>query len=97
VDACETKELVFPDVLAEPGEAIRHVYFPTESFISLVAPMGGKNNLEVAMGVATSPVHALVQGGGPALRIGAAAFRRELARTPALRNCIDRYVYVMMS
>lgn len=110
MDACETVDLVFPDVLAEPGDSVRHVYFPTESFISLVAPMGGKDNLEVAlagneglfgigvaMGVATSPVHALVQGGGPALRIGAAAFRRELARIPALRSCIDRYVYVVMS
>jgi Crp-like helix-turn-helix protein len=110
MDACETVDLVFPHVLAEPGESTRHVYFPTGSFISLVAPMGGKDNLEVAlagneglygicvaMGVRISPVHALVQGGGPALRIGAAAFRRELARIPALRNCIDRYVYVMMS
>lgn len=110
LSACETVELAFPDVLAEPGESIRHVYFPTESFISLVTPMDGKDSLEVAlagneglfgvcvaMGVGISPVHALVQGSGPALRIGAAAFRRELARVPSLRNCVDRYIYVMMS
>lgn len=107
---CEEIQLVFPEVIAEPGETIRHVYFPTESFISLVAPMGGKDSLEVAlagneglfgvglaMGVETSPVHALVQGGGACLRIGAAAFRRELARVPSLRNCVDRYIFVMMS
>lgn len=107
---CEEVELSFPDVIAEPGDAIRHVYFPTDSFISLVRPMDGKDNLEVALagnegvygvgvalGVTTSPVHALVQGSGPAWRIGAGAFRRELVRTPALAACVDRYIFVLMS
>jgi len=30
-------------------KTLRHVYFPTTSFISLVAPMGGKAILEVAL------------------------------------------------
>jgi CRP-like cAMP-binding protein len=102
--------LCFPDVLAEPGRAVAHVYFPLASFISLVAPIGVKNTLEVAlvgnegfygldvaMGVAVSSVHALVQGTGPALRIPVEAFSRELAALPALRRCIDRYAYVLMS
>ena len=108
--AGERVELSFPDVLAEPGSAIPDVYFPLTSFISLVAPMGGKSNLEVAlagnegfygvgvaMGVGVSPAHALVQGSGLAIRIEAGAFERELARTPPLRRCIDRYSYVVMS
>lgn len=108
--ACEPIELLFSEVLADPGETISHVYFPTGSVISLLTPMGGKNILEVALagnegvcgapvalGVAISPVHAVVQGSGPALRLGAAAFRRKLARLPAFRNCIDRYVYVLMT
>lgn len=107
---CERVELAFPDVVAEPGEAIPHVYFPTASFISLMTPMEGKNSLEVAlagnegmygvpvaMGVGISPVHALVQGGGLAWRMGSAAFVRELARAPPLRHCVDRYIYVLMS
>ena len=107
---CETVELAFPDVLAEPGESIRHVYFPTASFISLVTPLEGKNSLEVAlagnegmhgvcvaMGVGISPVHALVQGSGLAWRMGSATFGRELARVPSLRSCVDRYIYVLMS
>ena len=108
--ACDEVELTSPEILAEPGDSIRHVYFPTGAYISLVTPMGGKNSLEVALvgnegiygapvalGVGISPVHALVQGSGSAQRMGAAAFRRELARVPALRNCVDRYIYVLMS
>jgi CRP-like cAMP-binding protein len=107
--AGECVELSFPDVLAEPGGPMPHVYFPLTSFISLVVPMGGKNHVEVAlagnegfwgvglaMGVAASPAHALVQGSGQAIRIEAAAFERELARMPSLRSCINRYAYVVM-
>ena len=110
LDSCEKVELTFPDVIDEPGDAMRYVYFPTGSFISLVTPMGGKDSLEVglagdegiygvpvALGVEFSPVHALVQGGGPAWRMGAAEFRSELARMPKLRDCVDRYIYVLMS
>src|SRR6185503_11023883 len=42
LDGCESVELAFPEVLAEPGGAIRNIYFPTDSFISLLVPMGGK-------------------------------------------------------
>jgi CRP-like cAMP-binding protein len=108
--ACVQVELVFPQVLEKPGDSIRHAYFPTESFISLVRPMGGKHNLEVslagdeglhgvalALGVDESPVQALVQGSGLAWRMEAAAFRRALARLPDLRGCVDRYIYVLLS
>ncbi len=108
--ACVEVQLSFPDVLAEPGDLLRHVYFPTGSYISLVTPMGGKSHLEVALagseglygvpvalGVQVSPVHALVQGSGSAWRMEAAAFRRELAALPKLRACIDGYIHVLMS
>jgi CRP-like cAMP-binding protein len=107
---CEQVELSFPDVLAEPGDALQHIYFPTASFISLVSSVGTHDNLEVALagneglygvpvalGVATSPVHALVQGSGLAWRMGAGAFQRELERSAGLRSCINRYIYVLMS
>ena len=107
--ACEPVELVGGHVLAEAGDAIDHVYFPTGSFIALLAPMGGDDIIEVALagreglygvpialGARHSPVQALVQGAGPAWQLGGAAFRRELAATPSLRACVDRYVHVLL-
>lgn len=107
--ACEPVELVFAEILAEPGERIRHVYFPTESFISLITPIDGCASLEVGLvgdegmlgialvlGVDVSPLHALVQGGGPALRMDAAPFCRELEHSLALQGGLKRYLYVVL-
>ena len=107
---CERVKLSFPKVLAEPGQPIRHAYFPTGSLISLLAPKNGRASLEVgragsegmygvglALGVEFSPVHALVQGSGTSWRIGAAAFRGELARSTALRKSVNRYIFVLMN
>jgi CRP-like cAMP-binding protein len=106
---CEPVELVMAQVLSEVGMPTRHVYFPTEGFISLVTPINGKPILEVgmvgregmlgtqlALGVGAAPLHALVQGPGTAWRIGAVPFRRELAHSSALQQGLHRYVYVMM-
>jgi CRP-like cAMP-binding protein len=97
-------------VLCEPGKATRHVYFPVDGFISMVAPIDGKPALEVGMvgregmlgaslvlGVAMAPLHAVVQGPGAAWRIGTAAFRAELERSPALQRLLKRYLYVLMA
>ena len=46
--------------------------------------------------MATAPLHSLVQGNGSAWRIGATAFRAELAQSPALKRLLDRYLYVLM-
>jgi CRP-like cAMP-binding protein len=108
--SCEQVELNFSDVLCQPGERIRHVYFPTNSFISLVTPVNGGASLEVGLvgnegmlgisvvlGVNVAPLHALVQGAGPAIRMNAAPFRRELAHCLALRRGLNRYLYVLMA
>ena len=106
---CEPVELVFAEVLAEPGDIIRHVHFPTQSFVSLTIPIEPNANLEVGLvgdegmlgvslilGVDVSPLHALVQGAGQALRMRTAQFRRELERSVALQRTLKRYLYVLM-
>jgi CRP-like cAMP-binding protein len=110
IAVCERIPLILGEVLCEPGKATRHLYFPVEGFISLVAPLDGKPVLEVgmvgregmlgaqlALGVATVPLHAVVQGAGSAWRVGTAAFRVELARSPALQRTLNRYLYVLMA
>jgi CRP-like cAMP-binding protein len=110
IAACESATLRLGDVLCEPGKPTRHVFFPVDGFISLVAPVDGKPALEVgmvgregmlgaqlALGVATVPLHAVVQGPGTARRIAATAFRAELARSPALQRVMNRYLYVLMN
>src|SRR5471030_2825395 len=84
ISHCEPVELVFGDVLYEVGDRVRDVYFPTGGFFSLISQVDKNSRLEVGLvgtegmlglslilGVATSPLQALVQGAGPALRIDA--------------------------
>ena len=110
VAACEPIELVFADILLERGARIQHVYFPTGGFISLINPIDDHAALEVGMignegmlgatltlGVDVSPLHALVQGSGPAWRMSAAPFRRKLDDSIPLQRGLKRYLYVMMS
>lgn len=106
----EYVDLTFADVLYEPAERIRHVYFPADSFISLVIPVDGRASLEVELvgsegllgvplmlGVDASPLRAVVQGSGAALRLSAASFRRELGFSLALRQILHRYLYVLIT
>ena len=99
--------LTFGDVLYDTKQ-IPHVYFPIDCLVSLLAPLKdhmievgivgseGMVGVPLALGVRASSVHAFVQGSGTALRMQASAFERELARNPALRASIHRYIHVLM-
>ena len=110
VAGCETVDLSFGDVLCTPGERLRHVHFPTRSYISLVMPVDASASLEVglvgsegmlgitvALGVDVSPVRAVVQGAGSALRMDVDYFCHELERSQALQGGINRYVFVCLN
>ena len=108
--ACEPVDLVLGEVLCERGDAVRHAYFPVDSFISLLMQTDQHPSLEVGMvgregmvgsalllGVGAVPLQALVQGAGSALRMGKEAFDKELEMSPALRHVVGRFVYVRLS
>ena len=110
LNECQRIELAFGNVLHEPSARIADVYFPMDSFISLVMPLKASVSLEVglvgnegmfgfplALGVQVSPVRAVVQGSGAALRMSARRFRGELKRSGALHREIDRYIFVQLS
>lgn len=107
---CKPVQLVLADVLASHGKPSRHLYFPIDSFISIVASIGGEPVLEVgmvgregmlgaelALGVTTAPLHALVQGPGSAWQVEAKAFRALLAKSLPLQRGLNRYIYVLMA
>jgi CRP-like cAMP-binding protein len=107
---CEPVDLTLSNRLSAPGSVTRYAYFPVDATISLVTPIDGKPVLEVGMvgregmagaelvlGVLKAPFLAVVQGSGKAWRIPSRAFRRELAASPALQLCLNRYLYVLMT
>ncbi|MEJ8827452.1 Crp/Fnr family transcriptional regulator [Variovorax humicola] len=107
---CDPVQLVLGDVVYECGAQTRYAWFPVDGFVSLVARIDDHPGLEVgmvgregmlgvhlALGVPTTPLHAVVQGPGTAWRITATNFRRELAHSAALRRAMARYTHVLMS
>jgi CRP-like cAMP-binding protein len=106
---CIEVDLALGSVLYERGDRIRHVYFPSESFISMLMVVDDRSTLEAGMigsegmcghplilGGNVAQLRALVQGAGSAWRMNVAAFRRQLESAPALRPLLDRYVYVLL-
>jgi CRP-like cAMP-binding protein len=102
--------LEFGDVLYEPGARIRDVYFPGRSVVSLLTVVDGHSELEVglvgcegmvgiplALGVDISPVRALVQGGGAAMQMSAAGFRKAFNASAPLRHGLHRYAHGLMA
>jgi CRP-like cAMP-binding protein len=103
-------ELTLSDVLVDPGQRTRHVFFPVDGFVSLLAVQTGGTVLEVGLvgdegmigtslllGVEVAPLRALVQGEGHAWRLDADKFRHELRGSRSLRDVLNRYLYVQLS
>jgi CRP-like cAMP-binding protein len=110
LDQLEPVLLRFGQILYEAGGRIRHVYFPIDCLVSLLTAVDKRRTLEVGMvgnegmtgmpfvlGMGVSGVRALVQGGGRALRMPAAPFRREFERNQPLREALFRYTYALMA
>jgi CRP-like cAMP-binding protein len=106
---CEPVELALAEVLFTPGEPMRHAFFPTRSFVSVIARTEDQDGIEVALvgdegmlglslmlGLTRSPLRAQVQGAGSAWRIEAVRFQQELARSVALRARLNLYACVRL-
>ena len=98
------------DVLFEPREAVRAIYFPHDSLISLLGVAEGRMTLEVglvgregmlgatvALGHDLAQVRAVVQRAGSASRMDSARFRAEFASNPALQRVLYRYTDTLLA
>ena len=105
----EPIKLPFAEVLYEPQARIRHVYFPSDCLVSMltsveadrVAEVGlvgpeGMIGVPVVLGAAVSPFRAVVQGGGSAMRMEIADFRREFSESAALQGELFLFTHKMM-
>ena len=106
----ETVRVEVGDVLYEPGQTIRHIYFPVDSLISLLAVAEGRMTLEVgsvgqegmigasvALGHEQAQVRAVVQRAGRASRITAVDFCTEFRRTASLQRLLYRYTDTLLA
>ena len=106
----ETVRLPFMEVIYESGAPIEHVYFPNEGLISLLVVMEDETPREVglignegmlgtavALGMSTTPIRALIQMPGSAMRMKAEALRDELKRGGALQDVLQRYAHALFT
>ncbi|HEY9284586.1 MAG TPA: Crp/Fnr family transcriptional regulator [Pyrinomonadaceae bacterium] len=100
----------FAEVLYEPGDPIRHVYFPNDSIVSLLSVVAGHSTLEVGivgnegvaniaafLGAVTSRHRAIVQGAGTAMRMRAGTLRKEVERAGPLRRLLQLYTHSLLT
>ncbi len=102
----EPVDLVFGEILCEPEQPFRFVYFPLGGYVSLRRLIDGGRPLEMdlvgnegmigatlALGVNSAHLQGLVQQAGPALRMGAGQLRRQLRDCPALLRTVKTYLH----
>ena len=100
----ELVEIHLGDVIDRPGEPIQNLYFPLRAAISMTDILDEKHTVEVTITGSegcsgASVVHgsdravcmALVQIGGPAVRVPTAALVSHLAGLPYLQGALQRY------
>jgi CRP-like cAMP-binding protein len=110
IDELEQVTLTYGEILYEPGDEIRYIYFPNDCLVSLLTLVDRHQALEVgligregmvgvplALEINISPVRALIQGTGTAMRMPAALFLKELRQSHALQRELHRYTYSLMT
>jgi CRP-like cAMP-binding protein len=106
----EPVEFTYGQILYEPAGRIRYVYFPINCLVSLLTTVENHRTLEVgvvgnegmvgmplALGIDASPVKALVQGAGSAMRMTAAHFGAEIKKNLPLQQALNRYIHLLIA
>jgi CRP-like cAMP-binding protein len=101
--------LDFGQLLYREGERMKEAYFPQSCVVSLLVVVEDGAGLEVALvgrdgvlgvplalGAELSPVRALVQGAGAALRMSRIDFRAALQKHASLREAVYNYTGLLM-
>ncbi|MGB8328078.1 MAG: Crp/Fnr family transcriptional regulator [Steroidobacteraceae bacterium] len=97
-------------VMYESGIVLRHVYFPTDSIVSLLYVMVDGASAEIAvvgnegvigvslfMGGETTPSRAVVQSAGHAYRLEGALLKEEFTRGGAMQHLLLRYTQALLT
>jgi CRP-like cAMP-binding protein len=96
------------EVLYQPGERMRYVYFPNDAVVALLVVMDEKSlqvglvgregmvGVPLALGAEKASVRAVVQGSGSALRMKAAGLAAELGRCAPLQRELQRYAHAKL-
>jgi CRP-like cAMP-binding protein len=106
----ELVEMPLAHVLYESGDVMSHVYFPTDSIISLLYVMQNGASAEIAvvgnegiigialfMGGETTPNRAVVQSAGYAYRLKGTVLKKEFHRAGALQHLLLRYTQGLLT
>jgi CRP-like cAMP-binding protein len=106
----EIIEMPLGHVLYESGSQLRHVYFPTDSIVSLLYVMENGASAEIAvvgnegvigvalfMGGETMPNRAVVQSGGYAYRLKGQLLKDEFNRSGALQHLLLHYTQALLT
>jgi CRP-like cAMP-binding protein len=97
-------------VLYESGDTLRHIYFPTDSIVSLlyvmedgasaeIAVVGNEGAIGVAlfMGGETTPSRAIVQSAGCAYRLTGRRLKQEFNRHGQMLHVLLRYTQALIT
>jgi CRP-like cAMP-binding protein len=106
----ELLELPLGEVLYESGDVSRHVYFPTDSIVSLLYVMEdgasaeisvvgneGVIGISVFMGGESTPSRAIVQSAGHAYRLPGQRLKDEFNRDADMRLLMLRYTQALIT
>ncbi len=97
-------------VIYESGDTLKHVYFPTDSIVSLLYLMGNGASAEISvvgndglvgislfMGGESTPSRAVVQSAGFAYRLPARELKQEFARNGDMLQLLLRYTQSLIT